>query len=208
MQVQKYVAELLATFSLAFAVSASIVNDLPIATPFIAALTLCLFVYTIGGVSGAHLNPAITIALATIKKISPMEAVIYVASQCIGAVLALQACLVMFGNEPGAVMTGGINIGVAEAIGAFFLAFGVAFAVHRGTENNNGIVVGGSLLLGILVAAGVSNGVLNPAVALAVGGIDTVSLTYTFAPIVGAIVAMWLYVYIIDECPCGGKKKK
>jgi len=204
MQMQKYLAEMLATFSLAFAVSASLVNDLPMVTPVLAALTLGLFVYTIGNVSGAHVNPAITVALATKKKISMPDAVMYIASQCVGALLALQFCLYLFGAEPGADMSGGTAVGVAEALGAFFLAFGVAFAVDRGTDLNAGLVVGGSLLLGILVAAGASNGVLNPAVSIAVGGLGGISLTYLLAPVVGAVAGVWAYCLLT----CTGKKKK
>ena len=206
MSLQKYVAELLATFSLAFAVSASLVNDLGMITPIIAGLVLGLFVYTVGGVSGAHLNPAITIALFTRKKINGTDALLYIASQFLGALLALQLCMYLFGAEPAADMAGGTSVLVAEAIGCFFLAFGVAFAVHKGTADNSGIVVGGSLLLGILVAAGASNGVVNPAVSIAVGGLSSISLTYLLAPIVGAVGAMWLYDYLVAT-PKKAKKK-
>ncbi len=204
MKTKQYLAEMLATFSLAFAVSASLVNDLGMITPVIAALTLGLFVYTVGNVSGAHVNPAITIALASKKKISPPDAVMYIICQMLGGILALYLCLLLFKAQPGASMAGGLEVGLAEAIGAFFLAFGVAFAVDRGNDVNSGLVVGGSLLLGILVAAGVSNGVLNPAVSLAVGGLDNLSPTYLLAPIVGALVGVWAYCGLA----CTGKKKK
>ena len=203
MRMQRYLAEMLATFSLAFAVSASLVNDLGMITPILAALTLGLFVYTVGGISGAHVNPAITIALWTKKKICLPDTVGYVLSQCVGAILALQLCLYLFGAEPGADMSGGTAVAVAEALGCFFLAFGVAFAVDKGTDLNSGLVVGGSLLLGIMVAAGVSNGVVNPAVSLAVGGLDGLSLTYLLAPVVGALAGVWTYGFLIS-----GKKKK
>jgi glycerol uptake facilitator-like aquaporin len=198
MPFQKYAAEMLATFSLAFAVSASLVNDLGMITPLIAALTLGLFVYTIGGVSGAHVNPAITVALASKDKISLPDALLYIASQLVGAIIALQLCLYLFGAEPGADMAGGTAVGIAEALGAFFLAFGVAFAVDRGNDLNSGLVVGGSLLLGILVAAGASNGVLNPAVSIAVGGLSGLSLTYFLAPVVGALAGVWSYGYLVS----------
>jgi len=206
MKIQKYVAELLATFSLALAVSASLVNDLGMITPVIAGLTLGLFVYTIGGVSGAHLNPAITLALFTRKKINGTDTCLYVLAQFLGAILALQVCLMLFGAQPLATMSGGVPVVIAEALGCFFLAFGVAFAVHKGTDNNSGLVVGGSLLLGILIAVGASNGVLNPAVSIAVGGLAGISLTYLIAPILGSVSAMWLYDYLATT-PAKSKKK-
>ena len=63
-------SELLGTFLLAFLVHLSIGAHFPVPTPIIAGLTLGLIVYMLGGISGAHVNPAVTIALASIGKIS------------------------------------------------------------------------------------------------------------------------------------------
>lgn len=197
MSLQKYLAEGLATFSLAFMVSASLVNDFSIATPILAALTVGLFVYTIGGLSGAHINPAVTVALLSRKKISPSDALFYILFQCVGALLALQCCLYLFGAQPGLAMDGGLQVGFMEALGAFFLMFGIMFVVENKQAGMvSGLIIGGSLLLGIMATSGLSNGVLNPAVSLAVGGINTLSLTYLLAPIVGAVAGAWSLSYL------------
>ena len=83
----KYLAELFGTFGLALAVSLAAAGSyLP--TPVIAALTLGLFVYTIGHISGTHLNPAITAGALSIGKIRWQEAIGYWVAQFLGAGLA------------------------------------------------------------------------------------------------------------------------
>ena len=91
-------------------------------------------------------------------------------------------------------MTDGERAGqeFAEALGALFFTFGIASVVYGKTPHDaSGAVVGSSLLLGIACAglAG-SLGVLNPAVALALG---VFNWAYIIGPIVGSIVGMNLY---------------
>jgi glycerol uptake facilitator-like aquaporin len=191
-----YFAELLGAFSLALAVSISLSSNFPVPTPFIAALVLGIFVYTVGSLSGAHLNPAVTIAAASIGTIKPSDAVFYVIAQLAGGMLAgyvshllIPAALVSAGN--------GLLVFSGEAIGCFFLAFGVASVIYGKTPRDaSGVVVGGSLLIGISIAAAVGNAALNPAVALAIGSMTP---AYALGPVVGAVVAMWLYGYIFGE---------
>ena len=77
------------TFTLAFAVLGSVSVLAPvIATPLIAALVLGMFVYSIGSVSGSHINPAVTVGLWSIQKIESIAAVKYILAQCIGGLLA------------------------------------------------------------------------------------------------------------------------
>lgn len=82
---KKLFAELIGTFALTLAVFVSINSHFPVPTPVIAGLTLGIFVYTIGSISGAHINPAVTIGIRTLKKITTKEAVWYIIAQFIGA---------------------------------------------------------------------------------------------------------------------------
>ncbi len=68
LHMKKYFAEFLGTLILALAVSLSLKGGFPVSTPVIAALALGTGVYSMGALSGAHFNPAITIGLAVIKK--------------------------------------------------------------------------------------------------------------------------------------------
>lgn len=193
---RKYIAELLGTFILCMTVNLSLAGTFVVATPMAAGLALGLCVYTLGGISGAHFNPAITIGLWSIQKITPKHTLYYLASQIIGAALAvlfikhglkISAADLIAANSP--------KIIGAEFVGAFVFAFGVAAAMHgKITAGASGLAVGGSLLLGIaLAAAAGSNAVLNPAVALAIG---TYSLSYLIGPVVGAVLAMHAYRHL------------
>lgn len=192
----QYAAEAFGTFCLTMAVYATLVTDLPIPTPLAAGLALGIMVYTIGKVSGSHVNPAVTIALATRKKISMLDAVMYVMAQMIGGVVAMFAGAWLFGAAPDIAVSDDLTVLAAEALGAAILAFGVSTAVRNNDYASSGAVVGGSLLLGITLAAGASNGVLNPAVAV---GIGSVSAAYLIAPIIGGILGAWLNGWFYGE---------
>lgn len=188
-------AEFVGTFALAGAVLASINGSIPlIATPVVAALTLGLFVMSVGGISGTHINPAVTAGLWSVKKIDTANAIGYILAQVAGAFAALGVINYL---TNGAFMdVGGAGdfdwrVLFAEATGMALFTFGIAGAVHSKVDGANaGLLVGGSLLLGILVAAVASNGVLNPAVA---GAIDSFNWAYLIGPILGSVIGFNLY---------------
>lgn len=191
-------AEFLGTFFLTLTILLSLLGEIALSTPIIAALTLMIFVYTVGALSGAHLNPAITIGLLATKKIKPKEAMGYIIVQIIGSALALILTSLTFQNLP-AMSTEGIvwQIILGEFIGTFLLAWGVyAVASDKTTEGASGATIGGSLLLGILIASPFSNAILNPAVAL---GIQSISTCYIITPIIASITAMLIYRHL-DSC--------
>jgi glycerol uptake facilitator-like aquaporin len=193
----KYFAELLGTFALALAVDLSLAGKFPVPTPVIAALTLGVCVYTLGAISGAHLNPAITLGLLTVGKISLKDAAGYLAAQFAGAGLAILGSSAVLGTRPEVKAVDSLEVFRSEFAGAFWLAVGVASVVYGKTPGPAaGLTIGGSFLLGISIAAPGSNGVLNPALALAIGSF---SLTYLLAPIGGAILAALVYRRIAGE---------
>lgn len=190
-------AELIGTFFLTKMVLLTIGGEISMATPLAASLTLLIFVYTVGSLSGAHLNPAITIGLLSSKKIKPIEAAWYIISQVIGASLALLSVHLVFGLP--SISTDGVmwQLALGEFVGTFLLAWGVySVASEKVSAAASGLTVGGSLLLGILLASPLSNGILNPAVAV---GIGSASLVYLLVPILGSITAMLLYKHL-EEC--------
>ncbi len=201
MSFKPYLAELLGTFVLTLVVilGSAQLATLAIPVPYLAGITLGLFVYTVGWISGAHLNPAVTIGLATIKKISVQEAVYYMLAQFLGAIAASLALAQLTGRGSGiALGDNTMLVTLAEAMGTFILAWGVMSAVEgKISKGASGLVVGTSLTLGALIAWGVgSNGVINPAVALGAGSFGS---AYLVGPIVGSIVACWLFRWFTQQ---------
>lgn len=193
---QKYLAEFIGALGLTLAVIISLGGAISLPTPVIAALTLCLFVYSVGHISGAHLNPAVTIGLLSLRKINLRDAVGYIISQFLGAGAALYIGRLMV-SSPSMLVVNSPAVFLSELIGTFFFAFGIASAVFgKAPTNMSGIVVGGSLLLGISLASVLSNGVLNPAVAL---GIGSFSWSYLFGPIAGSLLGMWAFNFLAER---------
>ncbi len=192
---KKYIAEFVGTLILALAVTISLAGTFAVPTPVIAGLALGIGVYTMGAISGAHFNPAITLGLLSIRKIGVKDALLYIAAQLIGAAVAMH--LAKYLVTPAAVTVNDVWMtGVFEMIGTFVFAYGVASVAHgKNSAGASGLVVGGSLLLGISLAAAGSNAVLNPAVAFSIGSFG---LFYLIGPIVGAVAAMWLYKVLAE----------
>lgn len=200
MHYQKYFAELLGTFLLTLSVILSLkVGDGTILhTAVIAALVLGVSVYTIGAVSGCHINPAVTLALYADRKIHGKDAAMYIGFQCIGAILA-GIVLAMFFKEQftsPVALSFDWRIFVTEALGAFFFIFGISAVVHKKVDSSmSGIVIGSSLLIGVMIAAHAGGlGVLNPAVAL---GARALSFSTLLGPIVGGVLAVKMYTALI-----------
>ena len=191
---KRYVAELIGTLFLSLAVSLSLAGKFPVPTAVVAGLTLGITVYTLGGISGTHINPAITLGLLCIGKISIKDAAAYWVAQFLGAGGAILITNALAGGRAPVTAADSAAVFGAEALGAFLLAFGVASVVHgQAPAAAAGVTIGGSLLIGIGMASIVSNGVLNPAVAVAIG---SVSVSYLVAPLIGAVASMLLYKFL------------
>ena len=196
----KYIAEFIGTFTLASVVILTVVKGGALDTPVAAGLVLALFVYTIGVISGCHINPAVTLGALSIKKISVQDAIGYIVAQLVGGILAALTLKGLFGIVmpvmPVATMTSALFL--AEALGAFLFGFGIAAVVYgKVSGEHGGLVIGGSLLLGVTVAATAGDaGILNPAVALALGAFNVL---YVLAPIVGVAIGMQAYRMLIGH---------
>lgn len=192
---RKCTAELLGTMILTFAVLSSLAQQQ--AVSIVASITLLLLVYVFGGISGAHVNPAVTAGVWILKKISSVNAVAYIVAQCIGAFAAQFLFRGVVGLLPEVTVAGGWLVAAGEAMGAFVFILGVSAVVmgqvHRAAS---GLTIGMALLIGSLLAALGSNGVLNPAVAM---GIRSISIWYLLAPIVGGICAAKLYEWMVKD---------
>ncbi len=151
-------AELVGTFFLTLVA----LTVAPPTTAYAVGLTLLVFVYAIGGLSGCHINPAVTVGLVASRRFPLIEGIVYVVAQIAGAMLArFIAGLDLVGKLA--------QDYKAASIGGEFIGFGILMLTVAATTENkvsksgSGIAVGGALLAGLLL----SNGILNPAVAIA-----------------------------------------
>lgn len=192
LELQQYFSEFLGTGILTFLVTFGVgFGDTFLATPLLASLILAMMVYTLGAVSGAHFNPAITLGLFVTRAIHYKTAIFYVLAQLTGAMFAVSLYYSMSLPLPAANMDHSSLLLTFEALGTAILAFGVS-AVANGkiTQSASGFVVGGSLLVGATLAGTLTFGLLNPAIATSWG---LFTPTYIVGPFAGAIIGAVIY---------------
>lgn len=190
----KLLAEFIGTFTLALTVLLSVSGTFPIPTPILAGVVLALFVYTIGSISGCHINPGVTIGLLSLKKIEPIDAIKYIAVQLIGAIAAI-GVVIFAGIMVPTVPIPTPSAYIFETLGMILFTFGICAVVMDKTKSPLApVIIGASLFLGICISVlGGGAGILNPAVAVA---LKTTHVGYYIADIIGGIVGFQLYAFI------------
>lgn len=165
----------------------------PLFTGLAAGVTVGLLTLTIGTFSDAHVNPALTFGLWSLRKVNTVQAVIYIAAQMLGAVAAWALIRYFLGRGLTSIAGNSFEwkVFVAEALGAFVFLFGVTAAICQKYDRGRfAVTAGGSIFLGILVASLASNGLVNPAVAM---GVQSWNWAYAVAPLVGAVLGANVY---------------
>lgn len=159
------------------------------------AITLGVVYMMFAKVSQAHVNPAITLGMWSVRKISTVPAVAYIAAQLLGGVASWKLYEYLT-NHSLATRSGtwDLRVVVAEAVGTMVLAMGFGAAMAKGlSQLESALTYGFALFVGIMVVANASSAYLNPAVAL---GIRSFNATYIVGPAIGAIVGLNLYSYL------------
>ncbi len=171
-----------------------------------------LMVYAFGHISGAHINPAVTIPMIITKKISPADGAGYIALQLIGGIIAAFALVailpdlgqsVNFGTQaPGDLIQGDPMKALwLEMIFTFFLVTTIFLvAVHKkGPAGMHGISIGGMVFLLHLVGVPLTGASMNPARTLGpaiASGFWEFHWIYWVGPIIGGIIAGLIMNYI------------
>ncbi|XP_075512677.1 putative aquaporin NIP-type [Primulina tabacum] len=174
---QKALAELIGTYFLIFAGCGSVaVNKLygeKITHPGISVtwgLTVMSLIYTVGHVSGAHFNPAVSITLATFRRFPWKEVPLYIIAQLLGSILASCTLCMMFdvtsesyfGTLP--VGSNGQSLAIEIVISALLMFVVSAVATdNRAISDMGGIAVGMTIMLNVIVAGPISGASMNPA---------------------------------------------
>ena len=212
---RKYIAEIIGTFALIFCGTGAIIinqesggaiTHAGIAATF--GLVVAAMIYTVGDISGAHLNPAVTIAFWVAKVFPAKEILPYIISQGIGAFLASFTLHYLFpANETlGATLPAGTAMQsfVLELILTFLLMFTIIHVAKGSKEQGMfaGIAIGSVVLLEAMFAGPICGASMNPIRSLSpavVSGHLELLWVYLTAPILGAILAVLTWKVLRDK---------
>lgn len=186
---------------------------------FAFAFAIFAAVYSVGHISGCHINPAVTIALLATRKIDSSTAIGYIGAQIAGAFIGAGLTLIILsGNDPATLGLGAVSVNAnaglaigfaAEVIGTAILVFTVFGAAVDGRAPSGfaGLIIG-FIVYGIIILVGpITGAALNPArqigpdvLEMLIGGAapvwDALAVVYIAGPIVGGLVGAFLYQYI------------
>ncbi|HEU4562018.1 MAG TPA: aquaporin [Longimicrobium sp.] len=194
---RKLITELIGTFFLVLTIGLVVTAQLPVAALPIGAV-LMVMVYMGGHVSGAHYNPAVTLAVLLRRRIDGNEAAGYVIAQLLGAVLAALTVYAVAGQTFVVAPAEGTPASVAivvEALFTFALALVVLnVATARETEGNSfyGLAIGFTVMAAAFAGGPISGGAFNPAVgigpALAAAALSGETVGYVWIYLVGPLI--------------------
>ena len=226
-----YIAEFIGTFALVFFVCMVVslyvtapTQNSPV-QPFIDwsviglvhTFVLFMLIQTLAVVSGAHFNPAVTVALASIRQIRLPDAAIYIVLQCAGGICGALLCKALLTDEGAGVNYGAVGVSdrldhsiwlgfLGEMIGTFFLMWAiVGVAVNPlGLKNWAGLAIGSTLGFLVMIFGPLSGAGLNPARALGPalvgkawdGGFAHFVVPFVVGPLVGAVAAAFIYIFV------------
>lgn len=209
---KRYIAELIGTFGLVFCGTGAIIIDqetggtithIGVAVTF--GLIVTVMIYAFGNISGAHINPAVTIAFAIAGKFSGKELFPYIFAQITGA---LSASVVLKYLFPANILLGTtlpadtvIQTFVLEFILTFFLMLVIMNVAHGSKEQGMfaGLAIGFTVLLEAMFAGPISGASMNPARSLApaiVSGHVEHLWIYLIATTLGAIASIPIYKFL------------
>ena len=209
---KKYISEFVGTFVLVLVGCgvAVVTNANVVATSMAFGLVIVAMAYSIGNVSGCHINPAVSLSMYLTKQITLKEFLFYVISQILGAIAGAAVLGLILGSYE-VLGTNGYGDGkllsalITEVILTFIFIIAI-LGVTSKKENTStvGIVIGLTLTLVHLLGISITGTSVNPArsigPALFVGGEALKQLwVFIIAPLVGSFIASIFYKYVLAE---------
>jgi aquaporin Z len=193
--VRRYTVEFVGTFVLTFTICTSVIDDAPLA-PLAIGAVLAALVFAGAHISGAHYNPAVTVAVVVRGRLSSREIAPYIGSQLLGALVAGVTGRLVVGHGPDHLFSAHGRFGaaaVAELLVTFVLAYvvlDVTTGRHHPANSFYGLAIGLFVLGGTVAVGGISGGVFNPAVGAGV--------------VVAGILSPLLWgIYVVVQCLAG-----
>ena len=213
---KKYIAEFIGTFALVFAgTGAIIINDVSGGTithlgiGLVFGLVVMTMIYTLGEISGAHFNPAVSFGFWLAKRLSSKDLFVYVTSQVLGGLTASLILRMMFPLHKtlGITLPNIVSVNgdfIFEMILTFFLML-VIIHVAQGAKEKGlmaGVAIGGMVALEAIFAGPITGASMNPARSLApaiVSGHWEYLWVYLTAPFLGAAVAVYSWCLLRQD---------
>ena len=208
---KKYIVEGIGTYFLVLIIGLT-------GNPIAIGIGLSILVYMGGHISGAHYNPAVSLAMIIRGEISLGECLKYVLSQCIGAIAAAYS-IILLGADALAVVSktdSMTSFFLAEIIFTFLLVFVILnVATHPDTKNNQyyGLAIGLTVAAGAFSVGEISGGVFNPAVSFGPSVLSIIDpdiefanivshnffIYYLGATVIGSLLASLLFNFLLKK---------
>ncbi|KAL1531932.1 putative aquaporin NIP-type [Salvia divinorum] len=207
--IQKVIAEAVGTYFLIFVGCGSVVLNNTYGTITFPGVCLAfgvivmVMIYSVGHISGAHFNPAVTITMALFRQFPIKQVPLYILAQLLGAILASGTLYLLldvndqtfFGTTP---VGSSMQSLAMEFITSFLLMFVISGVAtdNRAIGEMAGIAIGMTLLIGVLVAGPISGGSMNPARTIGPALIMhkyTQIWVYIIGPVSGTILGGFVY---------------
>lgn len=200
--IPKLLAEFIGTFFLVFIACGSMIltelniADLSTFIPVVFGATVAVMIYCVGHISGAHFNPAVTIAFSAIGKFDKKGILPYILAQTLGAIFASYVHSILYGFDHtfGAtlVKTTLLNMIILEFIFTFLLMFVITSVAtdSRAVGELAGLAIGFSVMLAAFVGGPSTGASLNPARTIGpaiFNGNFSYLILYILVPIIAAI---------------------
>lgn len=202
---RKYIVEFIGTFFLVLTIGLAVIGDGAGAmAPLAIGSVLMVMVYAGGHISGAHYNPAVTLAVWLRGRCASQDVPIYMIVQVVAGAVA--AAIVLFLKSGAEISAASPNV-VPALLVEFLFTFSLAYVVlnsatSKNTDGNSfyGLAIGFTVLAGAYATGNISGGVFNPAVAvgITVMGLSSISNIWIFlvANFLGGAVAALLFNFL------------
>jgi aquaporin Z len=213
----KYLTEFIGTFFLVLTIGCTVIPGAAgVIAPLAIGAALMVMVYAGGHISGAHYNPAVTLAVFLRGKCPAGDVIPYWIAQILAAICAAFSAIYLCGKSGTPMEITNIPLAMfAEFLFTFALAFVILnVATSKDTAGNSfyGLAIGMTVMTGAFAVGSISGGAFNPAVAVAIGVMKLVHFSqiwiHILADLVGAAVAAFMFNLLNPGDPAFPPEKK